>query len=371
VLAADARRVARSNLQLLVRGDQELVPAVCRAHAQHDLAAAANDLGGDVHEGLPKPLPFPAHDLRGQRELGDPLAEVPGEPRDLEPGAVAVELGDRHAPRGEARAELLDHVLLVAAFVGQVDHVLGRDRGRQARHDVAVAVLLEEEALALVMLDELTADHQAIRLTGRVDLLDLGQPLLDELLLLEVARASSLAAAVWLLAARGERWVLATLEALAMGPRPKRLPPSFVDRLDELGAVRELSTDEREVGAGAVARCAHVAAIEVAIAAHEQLAAALPGAWQDRVEHVGRAVRGPDVAGAVADREALAGPRERDDQRLVAPGALVELGALLLDAIERFDVPVDVDDRPRFGALAAAAPKPPPDLGLCVASAGT
>lgn len=43
----------------------------------------------------------------------------------------------------------------------------------------------------------------------------------------------------------------------------------------------------------------------------------------------------------VADREALAGAGERDHQRLVAPGALVEPGALLLDAVERLDVTVD------------------------------
>jgi hypothetical protein len=102
------RKWLQSDLQLLVRGDEELVPAVRRAQAQDDLAAAANDLGGDMHEGLPEAFPFPAHDLRRQRELGDPLAEVPGEPGDLEPGAVTVELGDRHAPSGEAGAELLE-----------------------------------------------------------------------------------------------------------------------------------------------------------------------------------------------------------------------------------------------------------------------
>jgi len=37
---------------------------------------------------------------------------------------------------------------------------------------------------------------------------------------------------------------------------------------------------------------------------------------------------------------------------LVAPGALVEVGALLLDPVERLDVAIDVDDRPLLVALA-------------------
>src|SRR5436189_3821157 len=77
-------------LELLMRGDEKPAPAVRRAEAQDNLPATPNDLGGDVHEGLPEAFPLPAHDLAGEGELRDPLAEIPGEPGDLEPGAVAV-----------------------------------------------------------------------------------------------------------------------------------------------------------------------------------------------------------------------------------------------------------------------------------------
>src|SRR5258708_11129496 len=100
-----------SDLQPLMRRDEELVPAVGCAEAQDDLPAAADDLGGDVHKGLAEALPLPAHDLGGECQQGDPLAEVPGEPGDLKPGAVAVEFGDRHPPCGESGPELVDHVL--------------------------------------------------------------------------------------------------------------------------------------------------------------------------------------------------------------------------------------------------------------------
>src|SRR5215813_8158148 len=85
-----------SDLQLLMCRDEELMPAMRSAEAQHDLPAAADDLGRDVHEGLAEALPLPTHDLGGEGQQRDPLAEVPGQPGDLEPCAVAVELGDRH-----------------------------------------------------------------------------------------------------------------------------------------------------------------------------------------------------------------------------------------------------------------------------------
>lgn len=60
-----------------MRRDEQLVPAMRGAEAQHDLPAAADDLGSGVHEGLAEALPLPAHDLGGESQEGDPLAEVP------------------------------------------------------------------------------------------------------------------------------------------------------------------------------------------------------------------------------------------------------------------------------------------------------
>src|SRR5690349_4865749 len=125
------------------------------------------------------------------------------------------------------------------------------------------------------MLDELAADDEAVRFAVGIGQRDLSHPLLDQLLLGEVACASSLAATVALLAARDVRRPLALLDPLAMGPRPERLPLRFGDRLDDPGPIRELPADERKVGTGAIARRPHVAAVEVAVAADEHLVAAL------------------------------------------------------------------------------------------------
>src|SRR5439155_1088508 len=131
-----------------------------------------------------------------------------------------------------------------------------------------------------------------------------------------------------------------------------------------LGAIRELPADKCEVGTRAIARCPHVAAVEVAVAAHEHPATALADARQDLVEHAGRAVGRPDTAGPVADGQAFASPGERDARRLLAPGALVEVRALLLDTVQWLDVAIDVDDRPRLVAPTTTAPQAPPDRGL-------
>ena len=91
--------------------------AVRSADPEPDLRGFAQDLGGHHDEGLAKPLPLPADDFGRERKLRDPLAQVPGQARDLQPGAVARELGDGIAPRRDSAAELRYDLLLVAALV--------------------------------------------------------------------------------------------------------------------------------------------------------------------------------------------------------------------------------------------------------------
>src|SRR6266498_2001009 len=141
-------------------GDENSVPPVARADPQRDLTAATKHLCRDIDEGLTEALPLPANGLFGKREQRDPLRDVPRQARDLEPSAVAIELGDRHPPSSQAFAELLDQVLLVTALVRLVDDVVGRPQ--EIGDDVAVAVLVEQVLLALVLLDELPADDQPI-----------------------------------------------------------------------------------------------------------------------------------------------------------------------------------------------------------------
>lgn len=90
------------------------------------LASDADQLCWEVDEGSPKALPFPARHLLGQIELGDPLAEIPREAGDLQPGRVATHLGHGHAPGCNTRAEPGDQVLLITALVGPVENLLGR-----------------------------------------------------------------------------------------------------------------------------------------------------------------------------------------------------------------------------------------------------
>ena len=44
---------------------------------------ALQDLGSDVDKVAAKAFPLPAHDLTGQSELGNPLAEIPSQSGDL------------------------------------------------------------------------------------------------------------------------------------------------------------------------------------------------------------------------------------------------------------------------------------------------
>ncbi len=54
----------------------------------HQAMPFLQDLGSDVNKVAAKELPVPAHDLRRQSDLRDPLTEIPGQSGDLEPCRV-------------------------------------------------------------------------------------------------------------------------------------------------------------------------------------------------------------------------------------------------------------------------------------------
>lgn len=97
----------------------------------HQAPPALQDLGSDIDKVAAKAFPLPAHDLTGQSELGNPLAEIPSQPGDLEPGRVAPKLRHRHAPPGDPVTQLLDHVFLVAPLIGKINDLASRVRTRQ------------------------------------------------------------------------------------------------------------------------------------------------------------------------------------------------------------------------------------------------
>src|SRR5688572_10900855 len=97
----------------------------------HQTPPGLQDLGSDVDKMAAKAFPLPAHYLARQSDLGDPLAEIPSQPGDLEPCRVAHKLRHWHTPPGDPLAKLLDHVFLVAALIGKIDDLLRRVRTRQ------------------------------------------------------------------------------------------------------------------------------------------------------------------------------------------------------------------------------------------------
>src|SRR6266566_2277651 len=160
---------------------EDLGQIAMRVGELHDQAPPLFEhLGGDVNEMAAEAFPLPAHDLGGQRQLRDPLAQVPGQPGDLKPCPVAHKLCHRHAPACDPGAELLDDVLLIAALVGQIDNLARRVGTRQIGEHQAVAKELEECSLAVFLLD---ADAPHDHPTGTVEsgglVGNLGDPLPD------------------------------------------------------------------------------------------------------------------------------------------------------------------------------------------------
>src|SRR3990172_12074151 len=67
--------------------DVEQIPMRSRK-PYHQAMPFLQDLGSDVNKVAAKALPVPAHDLRRQSDLRDPLTEIPGQSGDLEPCRV-------------------------------------------------------------------------------------------------------------------------------------------------------------------------------------------------------------------------------------------------------------------------------------------
>lgn len=158
------------------------------------IIAHLDDLGRDEHKGSAKSFPLPARDPGRQRKDGDPLTGIPSQACDLLSDAVALVLAHGHAPGGDATAELLDDVFLVAPLVGLVDDLGGSHLRREVGEDGPVAVLVAKVDLPLAMLDALTAQGQAVVGIFTIGLPeDLGDPLagLAQLLVVPLASAAT------------------------------------------------------------------------------------------------------------------------------------------------------------------------------------
>src|SRR5512132_2762008 len=126
-----------------------------------------------------KALPLPAHHLTGQSDLSNPLAEIPSQPRDLEPGRIAPKLRHRHAPARDPLAKLLDHVFLVAPLISQIDDLLRTVRARQIGQHQPVTKMGKERPLPIRLFDQHPPHDHPTRSLKPVGLIvDLAQPLL-------------------------------------------------------------------------------------------------------------------------------------------------------------------------------------------------
>src|SRR5437016_12892560 len=112
------------------------------------------DVGSDVDKVTAKALRLPTHHLAGQGDLGNPLAEIPSQPGELEPCRVAHEVRHRHAPPGDPLTQLLDDVFLVAALIRKVDDLPRRVRARQIGQHQPVTEMLEERPLPIGLFEQ-------------------------------------------------------------------------------------------------------------------------------------------------------------------------------------------------------------------------
>src|SRR5574341_1957608 len=144
----------------------------------YQASAQLENLGRKVDEVAAKALPLPTHYLRGQDQLGDPLAQIPRQPSYFQPRRVAHELRHRHAPAGNPVTELLDDVFLVAALIGQIDDPLGRVRTRQIAQHQAVAEMPKQRPLTISLFNQNPPhDHPTRKGHPRGLVVDLADPL--------------------------------------------------------------------------------------------------------------------------------------------------------------------------------------------------
>src|SRR6266511_2185194 len=126
-----------------------------------------------------KAFPLPAHHLRGQSDLGNPLAEIPSQPGDLEPDRVAPKLRHRHAPSRDPLAKLFNDIFLVAPLIGKIDDLASRVRARQIGQHQPVTEMCKERPLPISLFDQNPPHDHPTRSVQPVGLIvDLAQPLL-------------------------------------------------------------------------------------------------------------------------------------------------------------------------------------------------
>src|SRR5271166_179188 len=299
--------------------------------------------GGDVNEMAPEALPLPAHHFGGQRQLRDPFAQIPGQTGDLKPRPIAHKLRHRHAPARNPGAELLDHVFLIAALVGQIDDLAGRVGARQVGQYKTIPEGLEQRPLAVLLLDaDAPHDHPTGTLQPRGLIGQLGKPLPDGAQVAKAPLRDLVLAPVWgtPLTRRCAAW------AASLHARDKRLPGTLGQRRRQRRTVGIHAPADGKVRPRIDCRLQHVGPIEVGVPAHQRVAEMALYPRQYLAQRPGARLRRARVARLVDHPQTLAAAAQRYYQRLVGPAPVVaEVRPFLVLAVKRFDVAVEVDQR--------------------------
>src|SRR5688572_13784047 len=308
----------------------------------HQAPSALQDLGSDINKVAAKAFPLPAHHLAGQSDLGDPLAEIPSQPSDLEPCRVAHKLRHRHAPAGDPLAKLLDHIFLVAALISKIDDLPRPIRARQIGQHQPVTEMLKERPLPISLFDQNSPhDHptrsaEPMRLIG-----DLAHPLLD--------RAQPAIPAL-------SRFVAATIRCapvtrrlaslLTLGSRHKGRPALLRNRLHQRRTLGINPSANRKVRSLIHDGVENVRAVKVGIPTHQGVAKMTLNPRQHFFEGRCRRLRRAGAAWLIDYLQALPAAAKRNHQRLIRPTPIVaEVGSFFLCSIKRLDVPVEIDQR--------------------------
>src|SRR5438093_6945721 len=308
----------------------------------HQAPPGLQDLGSDINKVAPKALPLPAHHFAGQGDLGNPLAEIPSQPGNLQPCRVAHKLRHRHAPPGDPVAKLLDHVFLVAALISKIDDLPRRIRARQIGQHQPITKMRKERPLSIVLFDQNPPHDHPTWSAKSVGLIsDLAHPLLYRAQGAKAAHSRFLATPV-----RCAHVTRGAAALLAIGSRHKGLPALLHNRLDQRrtlaiepsrnGKVRSLIDDGVE----------NVRAVKVRIPTNNGVSKMAPDPRQHFFKSLCRRVRRAGATRLIDYLKALPAAAERNHQRLIRPTPVVaEIGSFLLYPIKRLDVPVEIYQR--------------------------
>ena len=151
--------------QVLPGREEIFKPAVIAHDAVDHASAGAHDLRGQQDDCVEKAPKLHLDQLDSSSSIGqeqaEPRLEVPGQRGHHHIGPVAQQIVHRHAHGVDSVFELLDHVLLITAPLGQTDDLL-RVVIDAVGNVEKVTDLVEEDLLALLHADVLAHDDEPI-----------------------------------------------------------------------------------------------------------------------------------------------------------------------------------------------------------------